>query len=116
MVERGREMEMETTQAEEGEVGGDVQGRDMRLVTPEGIKQPPNPVRASLPQTIDLRLKQGYMYREANWQIGRAAERAKVKVRVYTPGDRFMAWRKKNARKAKNVEKRALRVKRGGGK
>ena len=56
-----------------------------------------------------LALKDGYMYRESNWEIGRAAERAKVKVREYKAGDRFLAWRKTNARKAKNAEKRGLR-------
>ncbi|KAL9123294.1 MAG: hypothetical protein Q9187_000166 [Circinaria calcarea] len=58
-----------------------------------------------------LALKEGYMYRESNWQIGRAAERAKVKVREYKAGDRFLAWRKANARKARNAEKRGLRRK-----
>lgn len=58
-----------------------------------------------------LALKDGYMYRESNWQIGRAAERAKVKVREYKAGDRFLAWRKTNARKAKNAERRGLRRK-----
>ena len=56
-----------------------------------------------------LALKDGYMYRESNWEVGRAAERAKVKVREYKAGDRFLAWRKTNARKAKNAEKRGLR-------
>jgi large subunit ribosomal protein L27 len=50
----------------------------------------------------------GYMYREANWQIGRAAERAKVKVREFTPRDRWTAWRKSAIRKGKNLEKRRL--------
>lgn len=58
-----------------------------------------------------LALKQGYMYRESNWQIGRAAEKANVKVREYKPGDRFLAWRKANARKARNAERRGLRRK-----
>ena len=53
-----------------------------------------------------------YAYREANWQIGRAAERAKVKVRAFVPGDRFRAWRKSAARKAANAERRGLRGKR----
>jgi len=58
-----------------------------------------------------LKLRPGYMYREANWEIGRAAERAKVKVRAYKPGDRFTAWRKTVARKARNAERRGLRRK-----
>ena len=55
-----------------------------------------------------LRLRPGGMYREANWEIGRAAERAKVKVREFRPRDRWTAWRKSKVRKAKNAEKRGL--------
>ncbi|KAF1997048.1 60S ribosomal protein L2, mitochondrial precursor [Amniculicola lignicola CBS 123094] len=56
-----------------------------------------------------LTMGRGYAYREANWQIGRAAERAGVSVLPFVPGDRFLAWRKSNARKALNVEKKKLR-------
>ena len=71
-----------------------------------------NAKREKVPEAkTRLEISDGYMYREANWQIGRAAERAKVKVRVYKPGDRFLAWRKTNARKAKNAERRGLRRK-----
>ena len=55
-----------------------------------------------------LVLKDGYMYREANWQIGMAAERAKVRVREYKPRDRWTAWKKATKRKALNAEKRRL--------
>lgn len=55
-----------------------------------------------------LTLRPGYMYREANWEIGRAAERAKVKVKLFKPRDRFTAWRKTVIRKAKNAERRGL--------
>ena len=48
------------------------------------------------------------MYREANWEIGRAAERAKVKVREFKPRDRWTAWRKATVRKSKIAEKRSL--------
>ncbi|KAF2203790.1 ribosomal protein L27 [Delitschia confertaspora ATCC 74209] len=53
--------------------------------------------------------KKGYAFREANWDIGRAAERAGVKVREFVPGDRFRAWRKSKARKEANAEKKRLR-------
>ncbi len=56
----------------------------------------------------NLRLRPGYMYRESNWEIGRAAERAQVKVREFKPRDRWTAWRKATIRKAKNTEKRGL--------
>ena len=55
-----------------------------------------------------LRLRPGYMYREANWEIGRAAERAKVKVKEFVPRDRWKAWRKSTIRKAKTAEKKGL--------
>ena len=55
-----------------------------------------------------LRMKKGYMYRESNWEIGRAAERANVKVRKFKPGDRWAAWRKRAARKEKAIEMRTL--------
>jgi hypothetical protein len=56
-----------------------------------------------------LTLRPGYMYRESNWEIGRAAERAKVQVRDFKPRDRWTAWRKTTVRKAKNAEKRSMR-------
>lgn len=56
----------------------------------------------------ELKMRPGYMYREANWEIGRAAERAKVRVREFLPRDRWTAWRKANVRKAKNAEKKSL--------
>ena len=61
-------------------------------------------------QEIKLHLRPGGQYRQANWEIGRAAERSKaaMSVKPFTPGDRFAAWRKANARKAKNAERRAM--------
>jgi large subunit ribosomal protein L27 len=56
----------------------------------------------------NLTLRPGYMYREANWEIGRAAERAKVKVKQFKPRDRWTAWRKSTVRKAANAEKKGL--------
>jgi large subunit ribosomal protein L27 len=57
-----------------------------------------------------------YAYREANWQIGRAAERANVQVKPFVPGDRWAAWRKSQARIQANEEKKRLRssAKKGG--
>ena len=56
----------------------------------------------------NLQLRPGYMYREANWEIGRAAERAKIKVRAFKPRDRWTAWRKATIRNAKIMEKKGL--------
>lgn len=59
---------------------------------------------------VTMHFRPGYMYRQANWEIGRAAERSKaaMAVRPFKPGDRFAAWRKRNARKAKSAERRAM--------
>lgn len=54
-------------------------------------------------------LRPGYQYRHANWEIGRAAERAAINVEPFKPGDRFTAWRKSTARKARNAERRGMR-------
>ncbi|KAF2125500.1 hypothetical protein P153DRAFT_370160 [Dothidotthia symphoricarpi CBS 119687] len=56
-----------------------------------------------------LTIGKGYAYREANWQIGRAAERANVQVKKFVPGDRWAAWRKSNARIEANAERKRLR-------
>lgn len=55
-----------------------------------------------------LKLRPGYMWRESNWEIGRAAERAKVNVKPYKRGDRWTAWQKSGARKKINLEKKSM--------
>ncbi|KAL9052438.1 MAG: hypothetical protein Q9162_005407 [Coniocarpon cinnabarinum] len=62
----------------------------------------------------ELKMRPDYSYRESNWQIGRAAEKAGVKVREFVPGDRFRAWRKANVRRSKAAERRALVKKKTG--
>jgi large subunit ribosomal protein L27 len=66
-------------------------------------------VEVSKTKHEELEIRPGYMYRESNWQIGRTAEKAGIKVKPFKPGDRWAAWRKSAARKAKNAEKRGLR-------
>jgi len=56
-----------------------------------------------------LHLRPGYMYRESNFEIGRAAERAGIKVKLFKPRDRWTAWRKATERKARNAESRNLK-------
>jgi large subunit ribosomal protein L27 len=56
----------------------------------------------------NLTLRPGYMYREGNWEIGRAAERANVKVRKYNRRDRWAAWRKATKKKAMRTVKLSL--------
>lgn len=57
--------------------------------------------------------KRHHMYRQTNYEIGRAAEKARVPVPIFKPGDRFKAWRLRNARKARSKERGALRGKKG---
>ena len=69
-------------------------------------------IRATPRSTVpgqNLVMGKGYAYREANWDIGRAAERANVQVNKFVPGDRWAAWRKSAARIQDNVEKKKLR-------
>lgn len=63
-----------------------------------------------------LTMGRGYAYREANWQIGRAAERANVQVKEFVPGDRWTAWKRSQTRIKANEEKKRLRTagKKGG--
>lgn len=59
--------------------------------------------------TLHFRSK-GYMYRQANWEIGRAAERSKaaMAVKPFKPNNRFAAWRKRTKRRLRAAEKRSL--------
>lgn len=65
--------------------------------------------REATRKSLRLNKGKGYAYREANWQIGRAAERANVQVQEFVPGDRWAAWRKSQARIQANVERKRLR-------
>jgi large subunit ribosomal protein L27 len=40
-------------------------------------------------ESRNLKLRPGYIYREANWEIRRAAEKAGVKVKAFKPKDRW---------------------------
>lgn len=89
---------------QEAEVGQD------KLADENTLKELPNTKGKVVPEKDPaLKLSSGYMYRQPNWQIGRAAERAKITVRSYKRGDRWLAWRKAQARKAKNAAARGLR-------
>jgi large subunit ribosomal protein L27 len=57
---------------------------------------------------VEKTRRRSYIIRESNWEIGRAAEKAGVKATAFTPGDRFRAWRKRTAKKARAAEKRTL--------
>jgi len=65
------------------------------------------------PSTLAMTAGNHYNFRESNYQIGRVAERAGVQYKEFQKGDRFLAWRKKGARKARNAERRSLGSKKG---
>ncbi|KAF2269398.1 ribosomal protein L27 [Lojkania enalia] len=95
-----REPEVDTV---DGQIVGDLQvGDGIRSGT--SIQDTPRDNKSSA-----LTMGKGYSYREANWQIGRAAEKAGVKVKEFMPGDRWTAWRRLNSRKKANAERRRLR-------
>lgn len=58
----------------------------------------------------NLVMGKGYSYRQSNWEIGRAAEKANVQVKEWFRSDRWTAWRKSAARRKANAEKKRLRT------
>ncbi|PLB33387.1 mitochondrial 54S ribosomal protein bL27m [Aspergillus candidus] len=56
-------------------------------------------------------LRPGYMYREANWQIGRAAEKAGITAKPYNSKNRWLAWRKRQARADRAAQMKSLKNK-----
>ena len=101
-----REMSTLAQQQDEGTVVGDVvpeTGDDAVM------RQNTGEMRAKVPEAKQLGLRPGYMYREANWQIGRVEDKKRKEVRVYQKGDRFLAWRKRTRRMKLAAEKRTLR-------
>jgi len=65
---------------------------------------------------VKLKMSSNYQFREPNWSIGQIPEREGIsqKVRPYDRGDRFLAWRKREARKVRNAERRTLGASKGG--
>lgn len=105
----GRERELSTV-ARPKESVAETEGLEVGdIVESQGtLRQQGKKARNRILELKQMELRPGYQYRDSNWHIGRAAERAKVVVREYKRGDRFLAWRKLNARKARNAERRAL--------
>ena len=76
------------------------------------LRDQPKSQRRKAPQKKEeaqIKLQANYSYREANWEIGRAAEYAGVKVKKYDRNDRFAVWRKRNQKKAEELEKKMLK-------
>ncbi|OJJ79637.1 mitochondrial 54S ribosomal protein bL27m [Aspergillus glaucus CBS 516.65] len=58
-------------------------------------------------------LRPGYMFREANWQIGRAAEKAGITAKPYDRRNRWMAWRKRQVKAERAAQMKSLKGKKG---
>ncbi|PYI30814.1 hypothetical protein BP00DRAFT_426036 [Aspergillus indologenus CBS 114.80] len=56
-----------------------------------------------------LRFRPGYMYREANWQIGRAAEKAGITALPHRRKNRWLAWRKRTAKAERVAQMKSLK-------
>lgn len=65
-------------------------------------KRPAHPIKPGM--------RPGYQYRIGNWEIGREAERVGTAQRTvpFQPGNRWIAWRRRNERKAEAIARRAL--------
>ena len=59
-----------------------------------------------------LKMRPGYMFREMNWEIGRAPDRAGIVVPKFNRKNRWLAWRKRQARSARAAEAKSIRSQR----
>ena len=86
---------------------------DLALIEGKGthVWDQPREVRQDVPAKKEaVKMRPGYMFRETNAYIGRAADRAGIIVKKSDKRDRFASRRK---RTAKIKEQRANRVMRG---
>lgn len=70
------------------------------------LENSPQEIRAAVPAKVRPPNKSGNIFRESNAYIGRAAERAGVKVKKYDHRDRFAAWRRRTARMKEERDKK----------
>ena len=54
----------------------------------------------------------GYMYRESNWEIGRAADRAGITVKKWRRKDRWTAWKKRLEKTKRIAQMKELKKRR----
>lgn len=85
---------------------------DLAVVDGESthFQDQPKVVQEEVPAKEEaMKLRPGYMFRETNAYIGRAAERAGIKVRKFDKNDRFAAWRRRTAKIKEQRENRVMR-------
>ena len=104
------EMEKE----DEGDGGGGATQQE--VVVPRQDASLGNPMLKALRLAGATAFTDGYQYRPSNTEIGRAAKESGHEYPVYKPGDRWLAWRLRTARRERAVEMRALRQRTSAGK
>lgn len=93
---------------------------------PEEINEAPQEVREQAilrnshgnGQATTAKLRPGYQYRQANWEIGRLQDRREAEAQArgrttrlypdFKPGNRFAAWRKRAVRVQASMERRSV--------
>ncbi|KAL6232863.1 hypothetical protein BDW75DRAFT_10339 [Aspergillus navahoensis] len=83
---------------------------DLTVVTGENVGTVVGSV-AGVDAGAGTQLRPGYMWREANWQIGRAAEKAGITARPHKRKNRWLAWRKRQARAERAAQMKSLKNK-----
>ncbi|EEQ33932.1 54S ribosomal protein L2 mitochondrial [Microsporum canis] len=95
------------------------------VAVPKKIEEAPVEEQADASKPVKLTIvpsdsgpsyRTGYMHREANWEIGRAAEKAGIKVEEWKRKDRWTAWRRKlekikRVAQMKELKKKKIKVK-----
>ena len=85
---------------------------DLAVIEGKGthVRDQPREVRQDVPAKKEaVKMRPGYMFRETNAYIGRAADRAGIIVKKYDKRDRFAAWRKRTAKIKEQRENRVMR-------
>ncbi|KAB8360795.1 hypothetical protein FH972_024529 [Carpinus fangiana] len=117
---RRRRLSMVAVPRTDIEATSELPPTEVDTISETSVKMTPSQLRVArklkasgrLP-TEQLRLRPDYSYRESNYDIGRAAERAGVPQPYYKPNNRFVAWRKRTVRKQAAAEKRSMSRKSG---
>lgn len=89
---------------QQGDLRADVEGDGTKVFDVEGA------AKSTLP------LRPGYMYREANWQIGRAGDEVAASAESFDRNNRWLAWRKRQARAQRAAQMKSLKGKKKSGK
>jgi large subunit ribosomal protein L27 len=84
-----------------------VDNKSVTMATDSGVLE----TRTLISTNTGLSLRPGYFHREANWQIGRAAEKEGIKAPKFNRQNRWLAWRKRTARADRAAQMKSLKNK-----